>query len=270
MTLEYHSAIYKINHNEEIARRIIFDGYNYTLLPRKIKLEELANLLSKMQKVCFHDENENNENNDRIINLFLEKRDKTFIVAISLGYLNDATDYMDFVDGGSATVQKSNLDLFKFQQPWINEVCRSKLNDSIPLGKPVNTVMEMIEKYIKHYLMKKSNIVDGLYLYVEKSPEHGNPDFLIKYYEKYGFKKIDYQDDEYYYMYKKIINTRSKLPHNGSLKRVNSDSILSINVSSKKSKKNSSNNDSLFKIGGKKTLKTLKIYKTFTSVNATV
>jgi hypothetical protein len=304
MTLEYHSAIYEINPNEEIATRITFDGYNYTLLPTQVKLKDLANLLSEMQKVCFKHENKKNSNANRIKKLFIGKDiDKTIIVAISLGYSKDATDYMDFKDGGSATVQLAKYEFISSQQPWINEVCRSKIHSkidtsdtSITLGEPVKIVMELIENYIKYYLMKQSKTVHGLYLYVEKEqPKDKSVDFLIKYYKKYGFKKIDYQDDEYYYMYKKIINTPSEMPYNGNLKRVNSDSILSSNVTSKKSKKNLvtlsnndttisnndttlsnndttiSNNDSLLKNGGKKKVKkTLKknkkIKKTLKSI----
>jgi hypothetical protein len=236
--LEYHSAIYKINPYKEKTTRIIFNEYNYTLLPKKIEFNELAKILSKMQEICFNDKNVNNENANRIIDLFLEKKDKTFIVAISLGYLPGVTDYMDFVDGGAATVQKSNLDFLKFHQPWINEVCRSKFND-IPLGKsPVSIVMEMIEKYIKLYLMKTSKNIDGMYLYVEKIPEHGNADFLLKYYEKYGFKKMAHEDSEYFYMYKKIKNNSSKLSSNVTLKQTkNIPSKLSTNISSKQTKK---------------------------------
>ena len=194
-----------------------------------------------MQEICFEDKNVNNENNDRIIDLFLEKKDKTFIVAISLGYLQGVTDYMDFVDGGAATVQKSNLDFLKFQQPWINEVCRSKFKD-IPLGKsPVTIVMELIEKYIELYLMKTSKKIDGMYLYVEKNPDHGNPDFLLKYYEKYGFKKMAHEDSEYFYMYKEIKYSPLKLSNNVSLKK------------SKSSPSKVSPNGSLEKKGGKKT-----------------
>ena len=228
---EYHSAIYKINPNKEIATRIIFKDYNCTLLPKKIEFNELAEILSKMQEICFEDKNVNNENTNRIIDLFLEKKDKTFIVAISLGYLQGVTDYMDFVDGGAATVQKSNLDFLKFQQPWINEVCRSKFHN-IPLGKsPVTIVMELIEKYIELYLMKPSTKIDGMYLYVEKNPDHGNPDFLLKYYEKYGFKKMAHEDSEYFYMYKGIKNSPLKLSSNVSLKSKSSPSKVSPNGS---------------------------------------
>jgi len=238
---EYHSAIYKINPNKQIANIIMFKGYNCTLLPKKIEFNELAEILSKMQKICFEDKNVNNENTNRIIDLFSKKKDKTFILAISLGYLPGVTDYMDFVDGGAATVQKSNLDFLKYQQPWINEVCRSKFKD-IPLGKsPVNIVMEMIEKYIKLYLMKTSKKIDGLYLYVEKNPDHGNPDFLLKYYEKYGFEKMAHEDSEYFYMYKEIKYSPPKLSSNVTLKKSNN------------SQSTVSTNGSLVKNGGKKT-----------------
>jgi len=238
---EYHSAIYKINPYKETATRIIFNDHNYAMLPKKIELDELAKILSKMQEICFADKNVNNENTERIIDLFLEKREKTFIVAISLGYLPGVTDYMDFVDGGAATVQKSNSDFLQFHQPWINEVCRSKVND-IPSGKsPVTIIMEMIEKYIKLYLMKTSKNIDGMYLYIEKKPEHGNADFLLKYYEKYGFKKMAHEDAEYFYMCKKIKYSPSKLSNNMSMKK------------SKNSPSKLSGNSTLVKIGGRKT-----------------
>ena len=236
---EYHSAIYKINPYKEKVTRIVFSDYNYAMLPKKIEFDELAKILSKMQEICFADKNVDNENTNRIIDLFLEKKDKTFIVAISLGYLPGVTDYMDFVDGGAATVQKSNLDFLQFHQPWINEVCRSKFND-IPSGKsPVTIVMEMIEKYIRLYLMKTSKNIDGMYLYVEKNPEHGNADFLLKYYEKYGFKKMAHEDAEYFYMCKKIKNSPSKSSSNVSVKKSSPSKL--------------SGNSSLVKIGGRKT-----------------
>ena len=222
--IEYHSAIYRISPYREIATRIVFNEYNCTLLPKKIEFNELANIMSKMQEICFKDENLNNENTNRIIDLFLAKKNKTIIVAISLGYLPGVTDYMDFVDGGSATVQKSKLKFLDTEQPWINEVCRSKFDKKISSGtSPVTIVMEMIEKYIKTYLMKTSKDINGLYLYVEKKPEHGNPDFLIKYYENYGFNYFHQTNildkEDYYYMYKEIENSHLKKSINGGLKR---------------------------------------------------
>jgi hypothetical protein len=207
---EYHSVIYKINTNKKIATRISFTHHNYSLLPKRMDFTELATILSKMQEICFHDNNIDNENTDRIVDLFLEKREKTFMVAISLGYLPGVTNYMDFIDGGAATVQKSDLDFLDHPQPWINELCRAKFSQMPPGESPVTIVMEMIEKYIKEYLMKNSTNINGLYLYVEKTPEHGNPEFLLKYYEKYGFRQMAHEDDEYFYMFKKIRNTHTK------------------------------------------------------------
>jgi len=53
--------------------------------------------------------------------------------------------------------------------------------------------------------MKQYKKVNGLYLYVEKSPEHGDPEFLLNYYKKYGYKEFllgDEEDEDYYYMNK--------------------------------------------------------------------
>jgi hypothetical protein len=237
--LEYHSAIYRISPYREIATRITFNDYNYGLLPRRLEISELAKILSKMQEICFHDKNKKNKNTQRIIDLFLEKKNKTFIVGISLGYSIGVTDFMNFSDGGAATVQKSNLDFLKYQQPWINEVCRSKINNVVSDKSPVTIVMEMIEKYVELYLMKNSQNIDGLYLYVEKNPDHGEPDFLLKYYEKYGFKLMAHEDPEYFYMYKQLKNSPSKLSRNISVKK------------SKNGNSKPSSIGSLEKIGGK-------------------
>ena len=72
--------------------------------------------------------------------------------------------------------------------------------------------------------MNQHKKVNGLYLYVEKSPEHGDPLFLLDYYKKYGFKEFllcNKIDEEYYYMKKTYVgkssslsktNTKSKSP----------------------------------------------------------
>jgi hypothetical protein len=198
---EYHSAVYKINSNKKTATRMIIKDYACSILPKELSFDKLINILVKMQEKCFDDKNENNENTNRIKHLFLSKENKTIIVALSLGYLDGVTDYMDFVDGGAATVQKSNLDFLDYQQPWINEVCRANINKVSSHKSPVTIVMEMVEKYIETQ-MKTSKRIDGLYLYVEKKPEHGNSDFLLKYYQKYGFTLLKHEDDEYFYMHK--------------------------------------------------------------------
>jgi uncharacterized protein YcgL (UPF0745 family) len=64
--------------------------------------------------------------------------------------------------------------------------------------------MDLIEKYTSEYLMHSSKKTDGVYLYVEKKPQHGSPGFLLNYYKKYGFTELDYNDDEYFYMKKKL------------------------------------------------------------------
>ena len=62
--------------------------------------------------------------------------------------------------------------------------------------------------------MKKSKKVNGIYLYVEKSPEHGEPEFLLEYYKKYGFKEFllgNKLDKEYYYMKKTYVGKSPSL-----------------------------------------------------------
>ena len=62
--------------------------------------------------------------------------------------------------------------------------------------------------------MKKSKKVNGSYLYVEKSPEHGEPEFLLEYYKKYGFKEFllgNKIDEEYYYMKKTYVGKSPSL-----------------------------------------------------------
>lgn len=205
----YESAIYKINSGKRMAIRHCMVGYECKQLPLELSFKDLAKILSKMQKVCFKDKNINNENTTRIIDLLKSTHQKTFIVAISLGFLPKSKGLMDFVDGGAATVQKSNLDMLQYQQPWINEVCRAKMKD-VSGKSPVSIVMDLIERFVADYLMKTSKKTDGLYLYVEKKPDHGDPLFLMKYYKKYGFVDMTQQDDEYFYMHKPIQNKYHK------------------------------------------------------------
>jgi len=181
-----------------------FSGYACEFLPQEIELREFAGLVANMQKMCFKDENTDNENSERLYDLFDATTDKTMAVALSLGYDVNFTDYKEFVDGGSATIQMSSQDVLSHQQPWLNEVCRSKRSTQIRKG-PVQRMMKLIDKYITDVLMKQYKKVNGLYLYVEKEPEHGDPEFLLAYYKKYGFKEFllgGDVDEEYYYMKK--------------------------------------------------------------------
>jgi hypothetical protein len=205
----YESAIYKINSSQNVATRRCMrqcmTEYNCKLLPKELSFKDLTKILIKMQKVCFKDKNLHNENTKRIIELLNSKSERTFMVAISLGFLPNSKGIMDFVDGGAATVQKSNLELLQYQQPWINEVCRAKMKD-VSGKSPVTNIMDLIERFVTDYLMKTSKKTNGLYLYVEKQPEHGDPQFLLNYYKKYGFSLMNHQDDEYFYMNKPITN----------------------------------------------------------------
>ena len=203
--LEYQSAVYTINRAKSTASKFKLRGYPSDRLPAEMPLRDLATLLASMQQTCFHDANIDNENTDRLMDMFSSTADQTIAVVISLGYGKDPANYGDFADGGSATIQKSRQGFLPRQQPWINEVCRSKLSAKTTTpSSPIKTVMEMIEKYVAQTRMKRSSTVDGLYLYVEKKPAHGNPAFLVDYYSTYGYSPLSYTDDEYFYMHKPL------------------------------------------------------------------
>jgi hypothetical protein len=197
--MAYQSAVYKLNHSKKTATKIGFNAFAHNILPKSIDFSELATIISTMQKKCFKDNNENNENTERIIDLFTTKSDRTVAVVVSLGYLPTATNHMDFIDGGSATIQKSRQGFLERQQFWINEVCRAKILAGV---SPIKSIMEMIDRYITTHVMNGQSTIDGAYLYVEKHPEHGNPDFLLDYYATYGYILLPQVDDDYFYMRK--------------------------------------------------------------------
>jgi hypothetical protein len=213
------SAVYVINHNANIAYKHEIPEFACHLLPPRMNITDLANLLVKMQKICFHDDNADDNNRERLIDMFMQKSDKTIAVILSLARFEDDSDYNTFRDGGSATIQLSNQKFLQYQQPWINEVCRSKLGDVSSTTSPVAIVMNMIDLYIKTELMKSKKTVDGVYLYIEKAPEHGSADFLLSYYAKYGYAKMAHEDDEYFYMGKELHRTSSHKPKQKSAKR---------------------------------------------------
>lgn len=213
------SAVYVINHKTRIAHKHAIADYACDMLPPQINIIDLANLLVKMQKICFHDNNADDKNRDRLVELFTGKSEKTIAVMLSLAHFKDNADYTTFQDGGSATMQLSNQGFLRYQQPWINEVCRAKRGDVSSSSSPVAIVMNMIDVYIKTVLMKAKQRIDGVYLYIEKNPEHGSADFLLSYYAKYGYKKMTHEDDEYFYMYNEFHRTLSPKTKKKSVKR---------------------------------------------------
>jgi hypothetical protein len=209
----YYSAVYIINRSKQNASRVCLPDYECEFLPNQIKLKELADLVADMQKICFKDENKKNENSERLYDMFMATTERTVAVALTLGYKKGVIDYKEFVDGGSATIQMSSQGVLPTQQPWLNEVCRSK-RILKKITSPVIQTMDLIDKYIRTTLMKKSKKVNGIYLYVEKSPEHGEPEFLLEYYKKYGFKEFllgNKLDKEYYYMKKMYVGKSPSL-----------------------------------------------------------
>ena len=55
----YYSAIYVINRSKKIASRMCLPGYVCDFLPELMNLNEIADLVANMQKICFKDENKN-------------------------------------------------------------------------------------------------------------------------------------------------------------------------------------------------------------------
>ena len=60
----YYSAIYVINRSNKYASRTCLPEYECDFLPKRIPLNDLADLVANMQKICFKDENNKNENSD--------------------------------------------------------------------------------------------------------------------------------------------------------------------------------------------------------------
>ena len=209
----YETAIYKINQKDETLSRVPMKNFRCKKLPKKFTMQEIIDLLVNMQKVCFKDNNENNDNMNRLINTFMEKNDKTVAIALSLGYKSDDDSFLDYIDGASATLQKTNNGILPYQQPTVNEVCRQKVRNLDSLGTPTHYIMDILEQYVRGPMMHSSKRIDGLYLYIEKKPSHGSSDFLLGYYKKkFGFQEMrEYEDADYYYM-KKPLEMMPKTP----------------------------------------------------------
>ena len=88
--------------------------------------------------------------------------------------------------------------------------------------------------------MKSKKTVNGVYLYIEKSPEHGSADFLLSYYAKYGYEKMAHEDDEYFYMYKAFRRTPSPKPRKTASAKRTSKSRTTVRTTKRVSPKTSS------------------------------
>jgi hypothetical protein len=72
----YETAIYKINQKDETLSRVPMKNFRCKKLPKKFTMQEIIDLLVNMQKVCFKDNNENNDNMNRLIKTFMDNNDK--------------------------------------------------------------------------------------------------------------------------------------------------------------------------------------------------
>jgi len=214
MSVTYSSGVYILGTSKINAVLKEYSGVNNHILPKKISIQKLASLLATMQEKCFED-SDTESNTQRLTDMLTPGGgEKTVAVVLSLGYLDGVTDIEDFVDSGSATIQMSNQGFLKIQQPWINEVCRAKMaDDHSQFLKPVKVVMDLIDRYILTDLSSKRKGINGVYLYVEKKPEHGNALGLLDYYHKqYGYNQLpEFADDDYHYM-GKLYQTKSASP----------------------------------------------------------
>lgn len=213
----YETAIYKINQRKtsqkkELLTRVPMKDQLYKIMPKELMMDDMINILVNMQKSCFKDE-EYQENMVRLKDMLLNVNEQTIAIAICLGYSSKNESLQNYVDGATATLQKSNLGSLQYQQPIINEVCRHKVEKNDLLGSPTTSIMNILEIYVRKTLMNTNKYIDGLYLYVEKNPEHGSGDFLLNYYaNKYDFQEMkEKEDNEYYYM-KKTLQAIPKIP----------------------------------------------------------
>lgn len=203
--MSYYTGVYKLDKRWKRGNLIIGDDE----LPKKLSFDNIADILVKSQKICFKDD-ELEKNKSRIMGLLNSKCDEYPTIAVVLSINMDEGNV--FNDIGSLTIQKLPLnkisELFEIntQSYWIHEVCRSKINPDKIQGRvsPVKNAIEMAFEYMRKIGENK------IYLLVEKYPEHGSGEFLVKYYnEKYGFNIVQ-EDEKYWYMVKDIMTRGGK------------------------------------------------------------
>ena len=170
--MTYSSVIYKLDRRTKKGKNVASDGD--IAFPEKLPFQTLADLMVRGQAVCFKDGNVENENSNRIVQMFKKKstQQPTMAVIMAVGYLEDPSNIFSANDMGSLTIQRGEMDLMTADAIpgsekvlWINEVCRSLFNkEKVPRSDgPIPKIMHQAEEYARMHGEKM------LFLYVEKN-----------------------------------------------------------------------------------------------------
>ena len=220
--MTYSSVIYKLDRRTKKGKNIASTGD--IAFPQRLPFSTLADLMVRGQAVCFKDGNLENENTNRIVDMFKRKSTEqpTMAVIISMGYLEDESNIFSANDMGILTVQRGEMGLMTSdvipgneRVLWINEVCRSLFDkEKVPRSDgPIPNIMHQAEQYAR---MQGDKMI---FLMVEKQPEHGDGNVLLQYYSTgykgrggYGYMIIG-EDSEYWFMGKDLsINSVAQVP----------------------------------------------------------
>ena len=211
--MTYSSVIYKLDRRTKKGKNIASTGD--IAFPQRLPFSTIADLMVRGQAVCFKDGNLENENTNRIVDMFKRKSTEqpTMAVIISLGYLEDEGNIFSANDMGILTVQRGEMGLMTSdvipgneKVLWINEVCRSLFDkEKVPRSDgPIPNIMHQAEQYAR---MQGDKMI---FLMVEKQPEHGDGNVLLQYYSTgykgrggYGYMIIG-EDSEYWFMGKDL------------------------------------------------------------------
>ena len=211
--MTYSSVIYKLDRRTKKGKNIASTGD--IAFPQRLPFSTLADLMVRGQAVCFKDGNLENENANRIVDMFKRKSTEqpTMAVIISLGYLEDEGNIFSANDMGILTVQRGEMSLMTSdvipgneKVLWINEVCRSLFDkEKVPRSDgPIPKIMHQAEQYAR---MQGDKMI---FLMVEKQPEHGDGNVLLQYYSTgykgrggYGYMIVG-EDAEYWFMGKDL------------------------------------------------------------------
>ena len=187
-------------------------------LPAKLPFETLATFVARGQAAWFKGERaEDEENIKRIVSLFKTKRHEqpTIAVVVAASFSDDKCDSLFPANSmGVLTIQRGQLDVMtgdaiasKRTTLWINEVCKSVLDESAP-GDGWHTLIPTAMELAEEFARTKGE--SAIHLMVEKHPKCGDGQVLKEYYSVgykskggYGYRVMA-EDDEYWYMGKDI------------------------------------------------------------------